>query len=147
MAPGLYLARFPKFEKLDFRAEGAYTNLPGLRDPGFFYFNQRYRSGYTNNGNLLGNTIGRQGYGIRLESTYWFSPLNNVTVYHQMAKTDKSFLGGGGQNTFGVKANYMWKDRVFVQGMTQVQRWYYPVLSSSPVTNATLSLQLTYRPK
>ena len=52
-------------ERLDFRVEGSYTNLPGLiqtAEGGFFYWNDRYLDGYTNKGNIVGDaTVGRQG--------------------------------------------------------------------------------------
>lgn len=147
IAPGIYISHLPQLPKLDFRAEGAYTNLPGLRDEGFFYFNQRYRSGYTNNGNLIGNPVGRQGYSVRVESTYWFSPLTTLGFSYLTTKTDKTFLGGGGQQTLAAKSNYLWNDRVYLQGILQYQRWNFPVLQPAPTANVAVSLQLTYRPK
>ena len=50
------MPRLPGLPHLDLRVEGAYTDLPNLReDNGFFYFNGRYVDGFTNNGNLMGN--------------------------------------------------------------------------------------------
>ena len=54
----LHAGEFPKIPKLDFRAEGIYTDPPGIRaglPHGFFYWNDRFLSGYTNDGSLIGS--------------------------------------------------------------------------------------------
>ena len=65
-------------ERLDFRVEASYTNLPGLiqtPEGGFFYWNDRYLDGYTNKGNIIGDaTVGRQGISLRASTTYWAAP-------------------------------------------------------------------------
>jgi hypothetical protein len=60
---GLYLSHVPKIPKLDLRMEGVYTDVPagGALSHGFYYFNFRFKEGYTNDGQLLGSWIGRQG--------------------------------------------------------------------------------------
>ncbi len=44
-----------------FRAEGLLSPHRDLTFPGFFYFNVHYLSGYTNNRQLIGSWIGREG--------------------------------------------------------------------------------------
>ena len=63
MRIGIYLPRVPKVSKLDLRAEGLYTDVPGQKVRGFIYWNGRFLSGYTNDGNLLASWVGRQGKG------------------------------------------------------------------------------------
>src|SRR6185437_15442914 len=77
---GIYLPRVPGISKLDFRAEGMYTDPPigGTVSHGFFYFNGRYLSGYTADRNLMGSWIGRQGQGGEGWATYWFTPQNKL---------------------------------------------------------------------
>ncbi len=80
---GLYFPHLPKVPKLDFRVEGVYTDNPNpnpVLQRGFFYFNARYRNGYTNDGNLIGSWIGRQGQGAQAWSTYWFSAERQIAV-------------------------------------------------------------------
>jgi len=58
---GLYLPQVPGIGKLDLRVEGIYTDPPGGNatvQHGFFYNNSRFRSGYTNDGYLIGSWIG-----------------------------------------------------------------------------------------
>ena len=65
---GLYLSHVPRIPNLDFRVEGIFTDLPGGQPTvqhGFFYSNSRFKSGYTNDGNLIGSWIGRQGQGAK----------------------------------------------------------------------------------
>src|SRR5712664_696331 len=54
---GLYFSHFPLLPKLDLRVEGVYTDNPigGAVGSGFYYSNGTWRSGYTNNGYLLGS--------------------------------------------------------------------------------------------
>ena len=68
------------------RAEGLHEPLTSEFAPGFVYYGLRcYRSGYTNDGNLLGNWVGRageRGAGLdkpigslpRLKRSGWISP-------------------------------------------------------------------------
>src|SRR5437016_7859681 len=101
---GMYLAQFPKLNKLDLRVEAGYTDLPGnLQNgspgahygPGIFYSNTRYPSGsYTNDGNLLGNWMGRQSQGAQAWSTYRFSPRNFIQASFRHQKVSKQFMPG-----------------------------------------------------
>ena len=61
---GFYLSHFPKIPKLDLRAEGLYTDPPAgtpIEQHGFFYINDRFKSGYTNDGTLIGSWTGAKG--------------------------------------------------------------------------------------
>jgi len=67
--PGLYLPQLPKLPKLELRVEG-FKAEPRL---GTIYFDRRYRSGYTNDGNLIGSWIGRQAQGGQAWIKYSFT--------------------------------------------------------------------------
>jgi hypothetical protein len=45
--PGIYIPALPHLKRMDFRAEAAYTDLPKLPYPGYFYSNAHYSQGYT----------------------------------------------------------------------------------------------------
>jgi len=79
VSPGLYLPRIPKIQKLYLRVEGILTDhhVPAF-SPGFVYADRRFRDGYTSDGNILGNAIGRAGYGGQAWATYWFSTRNRL---------------------------------------------------------------------
>ncbi|MGH7488478.1 MAG: capsule assembly Wzi family protein, partial [bacterium] len=107
MRMGVYLPQIPKVPKLDLRLEGVYTDVPGQQSTGFIYFNGRYRSGYTNNGNLLASWIGREGRGGQAWATYWYSPRSKFQLAYRHAEVDKEFIGGGRLNDFGGSAQFM----------------------------------------
>lgn len=147
MNSGLYLVKVPAFERLDLRVEGMYTNLPGLRGAGVYYFNARYRSGYTNEGNLLGSWIGRQGHGVQAWSTYHFSPTNTFTVGFRSATVDRSFIGGGNLRDLSGKWDWQVNRQMGLKVFVQAERTNFPVLASSPQRNVAAQLQFSYRPK
>ena len=72
--PGIYFPQLPKLHKMQLRFEGVTTdlNVPLTFGPGAVYLDDRYRSGYTNNGLLLGNWVGRRGRGEQAWATYSF---------------------------------------------------------------------------
>lgn len=143
-SPGIYLPKLPYLHKLDFRAEGAVT--PDRLFPGFFYFNVHYLSGYTNNRNLMGSWVGRQGHGFQLWSTYWLSPRSTVQATFRTLWVDHSFLQGGWMKDLGVTANIALGREFSLQGSAQLERWQFPLLSMTRVSNITTSLQISYSP-
>jgi hypothetical protein len=143
-SPGIYLPKLPHLRKLDFRAEGAVT--PSRLFPGFFYFNVHYLSGYTNERNLMGSWVGRQGKGFQLWSTYWLSPRNTLQVNYRDMWIDHSFLQGGWLRDLGVNANIALGRDFTLQASAQYERWNFPLLSASKAGNTTTSLQVSYAP-
>ena len=148
MNPGIYVSHLPKIPKLDFRAEGMYTNLPaGTLFPGFHYYNVRYLQGYTNRGQLLGNWIGRDGTGVQMWSTYSFTPRNSVEVSFRNAKISREFIPGGGTINDGtVRGNWFLRSDLSVSSLLQYERWAFPVLAATQQTDIAASVQLTFWP-
>jgi membrane-associated phospholipid phosphatase len=155
LTSGLYMPRIPKIPKLDLRVEGVFTDLPGGRPgllnttglDGSFYWNDRYRSGYTNNGNLIGSWIGREGQGAQAWATYWFSPKNKLQLYFRHQKVSQELIPDGGTLTdAGVTADF-WVHAAFnVSTTVQYENWDYPVISSTPQSNVSASIQFTFWP-
>ena len=60
--PGLYLSHVPGIPKLDLRAEAVSTDPPITNSDGgaFIYWEVLQRQGYTNNGQMFGDWIGRE---------------------------------------------------------------------------------------
>jgi hypothetical protein len=147
MNPGIYMPQIPKIPKLDFRAEAVYTDLPGLRPQGFYYFNVRYVNGYTNQGNIIGSWVGRQGQGLQLSSTYWFSPRNTMKFEYRNQRVDKVFLRGGSLDGFMAKTDFILHHGLSLSGSLQYQRWNFPALASETQSLLISTVQLTYWPK
>ena len=73
--PGLYLSHVPGVPKLDVRAEAATTDPPVASSAGgrFMYWESIERQGYTNQGQLFGDWIGREDKGGQAWITYHLS--------------------------------------------------------------------------
>jgi hypothetical protein len=147
-APGIFVSHIPGLERLDFRGEGYWTDLPGLRNlPGTWYFNNHYLSGYTNEGFLLGHPVGRQGRGYSLKGTYWFAPQTNVGVGYRHIRVNPDFLQGGDIDDYTAKGKWHPRDEWTVDGGLQYERWRFPLLASGRQSNVTTWLQVTFTPK
>jgi len=143
-APGFYLPKLPHIGKLDFRAEGVVT--PERLFPGFFYFNVHYLSGYTNDRQLIGGWIGRQGSGFQVWSTYWMSARSKIQASYRGAWVDHSFLQGGWVKDASVQTEFSLRPDISLQASVQYERWSFPLLSTSRMTNVASSVQITYAP-
>ncbi len=142
--PGIYMPKLPGVPKLDFRAEGAVT--PDRLFPGFFYFNVHYLSGYTNDRQLLGSPIGRQGSGFQLWSTYWFSGRSTIQASYRSAWVDRDFLQGGYTKDASLTAQVPVRPDLLLSAAVQYERWRFPLISAAATTDVSTSLQLTFTP-
>jgi hypothetical protein len=114
---------------------------------GFFYFNARYRSGYTNGGNLIGSWVGRQGQGAEAWTTYWFTPKDSLQFSFRHQKVSKGFIPEGGTLTdAGVHATAWVGSTLSVSASVQYETWNFPVISPARQTNVTSSIGLTFWP-
>ena len=145
--PGLYFPRIPGVSKLDLRVEGINTthHVPAF-SPGFVYADRRYRDGYTSDGNILGNAIGRDGDGGQAWATYWFSTRNRLQFGFRHVEIDRDFLLGGHRNDFSVRNDWELKPSVALSGFFQYEHWAFPLIAAQPKVNTTASFQITYTP-
>ncbi len=152
--PGIYLPRLPKIPKMDLRLEGLKEPFAAGNEfpPGFPYYDLRYRSGYTNDGNLMGTWIGRAGFGGQAWATYWFSSRNKLQVGYRHQEVNSKFVvnaqgeGGGHANDFSAQYECNLRPDVSFTGFLQYEQWNFPVLRSSAQSNVTASVQLTFHP-
>jgi hypothetical protein len=150
LTSGLYLSRVPGIQKVDFRVEGIYTDPPGSKttQDGFFYHNDRFLSGYTNNGNLIGSWIGRQGQGADAWTSYWINPKSKIQLNFRHQKTSKEFIPGGGTLTdFGVSGDYQLRSNLGLSAWVQHERWLFPVIQPGAARNVTAAIQISFEPQ
>lgn len=152
LTSGLYMSRVPRIPKLDFRVEGVYTDLPGgtatVHLPGFFYWNVRYRSGYTNDGNLIGSWIGREGQGAEAWTNYWFTPKNKLQFHFRHQKVSRQFIPDGGTLTdFGVSGDYWVRSNLGLSAWVQHERWRFPVIQPNISRNVTAAVEILFEPR
>jgi hypothetical protein len=148
---GLYFSHFPLLPKLDLRVEGGYTDVPpggGPIAPGTFYFNGTWRSGYTNDGNLIGNWVGRGGQSAQAWTNYWFNARNRVQVNFRHQKVSQVFVPQGGTLTdFGVRGDYWFRSNLSFSASVQYERWLFPVIQPNASTNVSATVEILFQPQ
>jgi membrane-associated phospholipid phosphatase len=146
--PGIYFPRLPKIPKLDLRLEGVTTdlNIPAHFGPGAVYWDERYHSGYTNNGDLIGSWIGRRGRGEQAWATYYVSPRSDVQFSYRHNNVDPAFLQGGSYQDLSLRGNFLVHSQVSFATFVQYETWQFPLLAASRQSNVTGSVQVTFWP-
>ncbi|HSS99356.1 MAG TPA: capsule assembly Wzi family protein, partial [Terriglobales bacterium] len=147
---GLFFSHIPKIPKLDLRVEGVYTDSPlgGNLGKGFYYFNLTWRSGYTNDGNLIGSWIGREGQGAQAWTNYWFTSRNRLQFNYRHQKVSQGFIPQGGTVTdVGVRGDYWFRPNLGISTSVQYERWTFPVIQPHPQTDVSASMELLFQPQ
>jgi len=145
--PGIYVPQFPKLHKMQFRAEGLREPLTSEFAPGFVYFGlRRYRSGYTNDGNLMGNWIGRAGRGAQSWLTYSFSPQTSLQLGYRLQEVSREFIGGGRSAGYSAAVEFKPSHEIAINGIAQYEQWGFPVLQSGRQTDFTTSIRVAFSP-
>jgi hypothetical protein len=147
---GIYFPQLPKIPKLDLRVEGGFTDLPigGNVGHGYFYFNYRYRNGYTNWGNLLGSWMGRGSQAAQAWSTYWFTPRNNLQFSFRHQKVShQTLLNGATLTDVSARANFWARSTFSIAAAVQYEVWNFPTIAPTRQSNITSSVQFTFWPK
>jgi len=146
--PGIYMPRIPKIPKLELRAEGVNESRTTEFGPGFVYTNNdRYRSGYTNDGDLMGNAIGRAGRGAQGWLTYWFSSRNKLQLGYRLQTVSHAFIEGGRLVDYSAQSEFMLGRDVSVSGLFRYEQWRFPILNPTRQSDTTASVQLTFYPR
>jgi hypothetical protein len=147
VSPGIYMPQVPKIPRLQLRAEGIREPLTHEFAPGFVYIDGRYIGGYTNEGCLMGNWIGRAGWGGQGWATYSFNPRSNLQFSYRAQRVSSKFLEGGGLNDYAMKWNQTFSGSLALSVSAQYENWHFPLLAVSRQTNFSSSVQLTYSPR
>ncbi len=155
--PGIYLSHFPGVPKLDLRVEAATTDPPVSTSTGgvFMYYEAIQRQGYTNNGNLIGDWMGREAKGGQAWLTWHLSGNEWIQVNARNQKVAKDFVPGGTTlNDVGVQAVKRIGRDFSIDGRFTVEHWKAPVYPTGtplyPAPNNTVTtttIQLTWFPQ
>ncbi len=158
--PGIYITRFPKLSKLDLHVEGVSTEQAGLAGLATYsggpankgqynYWNFTYRDGYTNGGDLLGNSVGRDGRSIQGWLTYWFSPRNTLELVYRHNSVAQEFIpGGGAWQDYAVQDEVHFGGGFYIKTEMQYEHIsHYPVLFTGPQTNFTAIMEAGFLPR
>jgi hypothetical protein len=148
--PGLYLSHVPGVPKLDVRAEAVYTDPPvGTSGGGrFMYWEFIQRQGYTNNGQVFGDWIGREAKGGQGWITWHLSGNEWIQVGLRNQKAAKDFIPGG---TTINDINFQVVKRIDkdfeINGSFALEQWKAPVYLQGQQTVTTTTIQLTWYPQ
>jgi membrane-associated phospholipid phosphatase len=147
--PGIYLTRFPGLPKLDFHMEAASTESPWFANRGNLnYWNYKYRDGYTSNGNLIGNTVGRMGRSIQCWFNYWISPQNVVQIAYKHNTVSRDFVPqGGAWQDYSVRHEISFPSGLYLKSQLQLEHISrYPLLFPGPQRNVAAVIELGFLP-
>src|SRR3984885_3088224 len=148
--PGLYLSHFPGAPKLDLRAEAVSTDPDtGLSHGGEdMYIEVVQRNGYTSNGLLMGDWIGRENKGGQAWLTYHLSPREWLQLSYRSDKAAKDFIPGGTTQTdFRFDVVKRLSQDVELKANVQYEQWLIPLYKSGRQSDTSTAVQLTWYPK
>jgi hypothetical protein len=148
--PGLYLSHFPGAPKLDLRAEAVSTDPDtGLSNGGQDqYIEVVQRNGYTSNGLLMGDWIGRENKGGQAWLTYHLSPREWLQLSYRSDKAAKDFIPGGTTQTdFRFDVVKRLSQDVELKANVQYEQWLIPLYKSGRQSDTSTAVQLTWYPK
>ena len=148
--PGLYLSHVPGLPKLDMRAETVLTDPPVSTsvDGRFMYWESIQKQGYTNNGPIMGDWIGREAKGGQGWITWHLSGNEWIQVGMRNQKAAKDFIPGGTTlndvSLEGVKR--IGKD-FEIKGNFAYEHWKAPIYLRGQQTVTTTTIRFTWYPQ
>ena len=148
--PGIYLSHVPGIPKLDLRVEGASTDPPINTSFGgrFMYWETIEKQGYTNQGQLFGDWIGREDKGGQAWITYHLSGNEWLRVSVRNQKAVRNFIPGGTTlNDFAVQAVKRIGKDFEINGNFTLEHWKAPIYLPGQHTVTTTTIQLTWFPE
>jgi membrane-associated phospholipid phosphatase len=158
--PGIYITRFPGLPKLDLHVDSVSTEQPGFSFDNsytggpankgqFNYWNSNYPDGYTNAGDLIGNSVGRDGRAFEGWLTYWFSPRNNLQLFYKKSSVAAEFMPGGGawqdysvRNEVHLRSGFYMKTEFQYENISR-----FPVLFNGSKRNFTAIAEIGFSPQ
>lgn len=165
--PGLYLTHVPGIPKLDMRIEAVTTDPPVSTSNGghFMYWEYIEKQGYTNQGQLFGDWIGREDKGGQAWVTYHLSGNEWIQAGVRNQKAAKDFIEipavpattttsaipaveyGTTLNDFNLQmVKRIGKDFEF-DGNFSVEYWKAPIYLPGQQTVTTTNIQFTWFPE
>lgn len=148
--PGLYLSRFPKAPKLDLRVEVAYTEPPiwRSRQGRNIYWERIFQQGFTNNGQIIGDWVGREAKGGQAWLTQHISGDEwlQASVRHQ--KVHNLLVPHGTTlNNFEFEAAKRVRKDIEIRGRFVFEQWKIPIYLPGKQTVTSTEFGLTWYPE
>jgi hypothetical protein len=154
--PGLYLSHVPGISKLDLRVEGIDSDSSVESTPAYLgsiggryqYWEVMQAQGYTNQGQLFGDWIGREDKGGQAWITYHLSGNEWLQLGLRNQKASKDFIPGGTTlNDINFQAVKRIGKDFEINGNFTYEHWKAPIYLPGQQTVTTTTIQLTWFPQ
>jgi hypothetical protein len=178
--PGLYLSHVPGLPKLDLRVEAASTDPSSsnsaIQYGQFMYWETIQRQGYTNQGQLFGDWIGREDKGGQAWITWHLSGNEMIQAGYRNQKATSNFIpgsttqtipgstpaspgscpsdyssclipGGTTLNDINFQVVKRFGKDFEINGNFSYERWKAPIYLPGPQTVTTTTIRLTWFPE
>jgi len=149
--PGIYLSHVPGLPKLDLRVEAASTDPSSSNSAShygqFMYYEGIQRQGYTNQGQLLGDWIGREDKGGQAWLTWHLSGNEWIQASVRNQKATTYFIPGGTTlNDINFQVVKRLGKDFEVNGNFTYEHWKAPIYLTGQQTVTATTIQLTWFP-
>jgi hypothetical protein len=148
--PGIYLSHVPGIPRLDLRVEAASTDPPITNSQlgHFMYYETIQQQGYTNQGQLFGDWIGREDKGGQGWITYHLSGNEWLQIGVRNQKAAKDFIPGGATlNDISFQVVKRIGKDFEINGNFDYEHWKSPIYLPGRQTVTTTTIQLTWFPE
>ena len=150
--PGLYLSHLPGAPRLDVRVESASTDPSSSNSASqyghFMYWETIQRQGYTNQGQLFGDWIGREDKGGQGWITYHLSGNEWLQVSLRNQKATTYFIPGGTSlNDINFQAVKRIGRDFEINGNFALEHWKAPIYLLGQHSVTATTIQLTWFPE
>ena len=147
---GLYVSQIPKLNKFSLRVEAVSTD-PGVapaHSGQFAYWEVIQVQGYTNNGFIMGDWIGREAKGGQAWLTYHLSGNEWIQFEYLNKKTPFNFVPGGTtQNQFQASIVKRLGREWELNSWVQYEGWKAPAYKPGLQKNTAIAFQLIWYPR
>lgn len=147
---GLYLSHVPAIPKLDVRVEAAMDDQSTTRSSHgqFTYFEGEVPQGYTNNGQIFGDWMGREAKGGQAWVTYHLSGNEWIQANWRRQKAGNDFIAGGTTiNDVGAQVVKRFGKDLELNANFTYEQYLAPIYLSGKQSVTTTTVQLTWFPK
>ena len=148
---GMFVARLPRLHRVDLRIESTSTEAPIFTFPNggyVFYWDIKYHGGYVNDGQLMGNTVGRKGREFQGWTTFHFSDLNQIQFSFTDRQVDPRFVPGGGLwQDYAASHEIHLRSGFYAKTNLQFEHiQHFPMLFKRSVDNITAYVEIGFSP-
>ncbi len=152
--PGLYLSHVPGVPKLDLRVEAAMDDQSTTRSlrGEFTYYEGQVPQGYTNNGQIFGDWMGREAKGGQVWATWHLSGREWIQASWRGQKTAKDFITGG-TTLNDISAQVVkrfgksWGQDLEVNGRFSYEQYLAPIYKVGKQDVTATTIQITWYPR